>query len=133
MFSPPPTRLRRHIRPYKLAPIEREMYVQETISDSPFYSTTAYSSDYSSKLPPISSPAPSSIPMLIMTDDGGDDWEVLSEVKTCTFLSKRGRCRCTKKQSTMEIDKLPYMYCKCIDGIKHLSLNSNRIDFHRFQ
>ena len=88
MFSPPPTRLRRHIRPYKLAPIEREMYVQETISDSPFYSTTAaYSSDYSSKLPPISSPAPSSIPMLIMTDDGGDDWEVLSEVKK-TFTLK---------------------------------------------
>ena len=90
MFSPPPTRLRRHIRPYKLAPIEREMYVQETISDSPFYSTTAYSSDYSSKLPPISSPAPSSIPMLIMTDDGGDDWEVLSEVKNMyIFCQKR--------------------------------------------
>ena len=91
MFSPPPTRLRRHIRPYKLAPIEREMYVQETISDSPFYSTTAaYSSDYSSKLPPISSPAPSSIPMLIMTDDGGDDWEVLSEVKNMYIKKTRG-------------------------------------------
>ena len=104
MFSPPPTRLRRHIRPYKLAPIEREMYVQETISDSPFYSTTAYSSDYSSKLPPISSPAPSSIPMLIMTDDGGDDWEVLSEVKTCTFfVKKRGRCRCTKNSQLWKL------------------------------
>ena len=61
------------------------MYVQETISDSPFYSTTAYSeysSKFSSQLPPIQSArsSASSIPMLIMTDDGEQDWEVLSEV-----------------------------------------------------
>ena len=106
MFSPPPggtPRLRRHVRPYKLAPIQREMFIQEAISDSPFYSTSAYYEYTASetpndfqKLPPISAhpgsgSAPqrsqgSSLPMLIMTDDGGDDWEVLSEVKKKYFI-----------------------------------------------
>ena len=95
MFSPPPggtPRLRRNIKPYKLAPIQREMFIQEAISDSPFYSTSAVESNDFQRLPPIFNDsrqsAASSIPMLIMTDDGGDDWEVLSEVnrlKSCIF------------------------------------------------
>ena len=99
MFSPPPGgsfRQRSNIRPYKLAPIQREMFIQEAISDSPFYSTSAQYSDNTSdqKLPPLStqnrgnlgnfggSGSAASIPLLIMTDDGGDDWEVGSEVIT---------------------------------------------------
>lgn len=84
MFSPPPsgTHLRRHVRPYKLAPLQREMYIQQTIGDSPFYSSaTSMISSESSRFPlPYLSPPGSSVPMLVMTDDGGDAWEVLSEV-----------------------------------------------------
>ena len=36
MFSPPPNG-RRHIKPYRLAPIQREKYLQDTLGDSPFY------------------------------------------------------------------------------------------------
>ena len=96
MFSPPPggtPRLRRNIRPYRLAPIQREIFIQEAISDSPFYSTSAhYTSENTSvaQVPSVydahqrTTSGGSSIPMLIMTDDGGEDWEVLSEVGIVT-------------------------------------------------
>lgn len=88
MFSPPPGGtpvFRRNIKPYRLAPIQREMFIQEAIGDSPFYSSSAISPLRSScagrNQAGASGSVTSSIPMLIMTDDGGDDWEVLSEVK----------------------------------------------------
>ena len=66
------------------------MFIQEAISDSPFYSTSIQydhsctcESNEVQKLPPIAihpDRQGSSLPTLIMTDDGGDDWEVLSEV-----------------------------------------------------
>ena len=80
--------------------------LQEAISDSPFYSTSAqYDHNYiasentnefhqNSTLPPINPHLPtcphparqgSSLPTLIMTDNGGDDWEILSEVKIRLF------------------------------------------------
>ena len=81
--------------------------LQEAISDSPFYSTSAqYDHNYTasentndfhqnSTLPQINPHLPtcphparqgSSLPTLIMTDNGGDDWEILSEVNSCQNL-----------------------------------------------
>ena len=115
MFSPPPggtCRQRQNIRPYKLAPIQREMFIQEAISDSPFYSTSAqYTSENNTdsriaqsgghfgtqngtRFAPRGyggSGSAASIPMLIMTDDGGEDWEVGSEVK---YRTRCGRAAC---------------------------------------
>lgn len=88
MFSPPPGGtpvFRRNVKPYRLAPIQREMFIQEAIGDSPFYSSSAISPVRSCVGRNQAGSVTSSIPMLIMTDDGGDDWEVLSEVKLDFF------------------------------------------------
>ena len=54
--------------------------------------------------------------MLIMTDDGGEDWEVLSEVKKIVFI---GWCR-----ESIILDEIGYYICCC-----HLSLNVHGIDY----